>query len=722
MDKGISYLLGVLKRRSLPALVSFAAVIGGAIAYLEITPHQYESSARLMLDDKSVSVSDLGRNLTQLPSGVPGGPNPLADEAELIKSNSVLKVALTNIAPHFNGNSPQSKLTVEDLSKGLKVKIVPATNILELSYQSKDPRLAAQVPNAIAQAVVDESQASIRREAANVRKFLETEALPEARKRLETTEAAESKYRHASGIVSFDQQTNSLVNSLASVADQERALSAQLKEVQARDASLRQVTDAKAINSAYATVRGGQDAQLKELRDKYTEAETKLIEARTHFTEDHPVVQGLVAQRDALHKLYVEQLSRVSPNGNQSIAPNTVAGDQISQDLNSKLILNEVERKAIEKKLNVVQAERANLQTKLAQLPLKQQPLTELSRKRQEAADSVKLLQSKYEEARIAEAQQIGNVQMIEQAQIPTTPTSPKKKAVLAIAIAFGTVLATGVVLLLEVLDNTLHDASEAEELLKLPLLGVLPRLPAKTLFLAQSQRFLDNVGLVEPYRMLFKTLEFRGPEQLRLVVVSSTISGEGKSVVASHLAAVAAMLSWRTLIIDADLRRPVQHTLFNLPPQPGVTDVIDKDLSLLDAVQPTDIENLDVLTCGELHSRPSQLLESVAMKALMEEASQEYDLVIIDTPPLGACADAASLSRHSDGIVLVTRPSFTLKEALSKTVAELTQNRIPVLGVVVNGMTDSIEKHYRHPVKGYQPAKRLTSFGTQRKKPFRRN
>src|SRR5579883_3354532 len=480
MDKGISYLLGVLKRRSLPALVSFEAVIGGAIAYLEITPHQYESSARLMLDDKSVSVSDLGRNLTQLPSGVPGGPNPLADEAELIKSNSVLKVALTNIAPHLNGNSPQSKPTVEDLSKGLKVKIVPATNILELSYQSKDPRLAAQVPNAIAQAVVDESQASIRREAANVRKFLETEALPEARKRLEATEAAESKYRHTSGIVSFDQQTNSLVNSLASVADQERALSAQLKEVQARDASLRQVTDAKAINSAYATVRGGQDAQLKELRDKYTEAETKLIEARTHFTEDHPVVQGLVAQRDALHKLYVEQLSRVSPNGNQSIAPNTVAGDQISQDLNSKLILNEVERKAIEKKLNVVQAERANLQTKLAQLPLKQQPLTELSRKRQEAADSVKLLQSKYEEARIAEAQQIGNVQMIEQAQIPTTPTSPKKKAVLAIAIAFGTVLATGVVLLLEVLDNTLHDASEAEELLKLPLLGVLPRLPAK--------------------------------------------------------------------------------------------------------------------------------------------------------------------------------------------------------------------------------------------------
>ena len=708
MEKGVVTLLAVLKRRSLPALATFSAVICGAIAYLEVTPRMYETSSRLILDDQKVSVSDFGRELSQGRASTPGGSNPLADDAELIKSQRVLKRAVAEAFPNSNLSSSQIKQKIEELSGGLKVKIVPATNILEVSYQDKNPILATKLVNAVSQAMVEDSTEVIRKEAASVVEFLSKE-VPLARHRLEDAERAENRYRRSSGIVSVDDQTKSLVDSIANLENQERTLTTQLQEAKSRDTSLRQVTDAKALNSAYATVRGGQDVQLKALRDKLTEAETKLVEARTKLTEDHPVVQELITQRDSLSKLYKEQLNRVSP-GNQVIAPSTVAGDQISQDLTSKLITNDIERSALEKSLKVVQANRAQLQARLEDLPLKQQPLTALVRQRQEAAASLKLLQSKLEEARVAEAQLVGNIQIIEAAQAPTLPNSPKHKAVLTIATVFGAILAIGVVLLLEVMDNTLRDASEAEELLDLPLLGVLPRLPAKTLILEPAEQFLDDVGLLEPYRMLFKTLEFRSPEQLRVIVVSSSISGEGKSVVASHLAAVSAMLSWRTLIIDADLRRPVQHTLFNLNPHPGIADVINGDKSLQQAVQPTNIENLDVLTCGDLRGRPSQLLESVAMKSLLELASQEYDLVIIDTPPVSAYADAASLSRHSDGVMLVTRPGFTLKEVLSKAVSELTKNRIPILGVVVNGMTSSTEQYYRYPVKSYKSVKRLTA------------
>ena len=708
MEKGVVTLLAVLKRRSLPALATFSAVICGAIAYLEVTPRLYDTSARLILDDQKVSVSDFGRELSQGRSSTPGGSNPLADEAELIKSQRVLQRAVKKAFPNANLTTTQIKKKIEELSSGLKVKIVPATNILEVSYQDKNPILATKLVNAVSQAMVEDSTEVIRKEAASVVEFLSKE-VPLARYRLEDAEKAENRYRRSSGIVSVDDQTKSLVDSIANLENQERTLTTQLQEAKSRDTSLRQVTDAKALNSAYATVRGGQDAQLKALRDKLTEAETKLVEARTKLTEDHPVVQEWIAQRDSLSKLYKEQLNRVSP-GNHVIAPATVAGDQISQDLTSKLISNDIERSAVEKSLKVVQANRAQLQARLEDLPLKQQPLTALVRQRQEAAASLKLLQSKLEEARVAEAQLVGNIQIIEAAQAPTLPTSPKHKAVLAIATVFGAVLAIGVVLLLEIMDNTLRDPSEAEELLNLPLLGVLPRLPAKTLILEPAEQFLDDVGLLEPYRMLFKTLEFRSPEQLRVIVVSSSISGEGKSVVASHLAAVSAMLSWRTLIIDADLRRPVQHTLFNLTPQPGISDVINGEKSLQQAVQPTNIDNLDVLTCGDLRGRPSQLLESVAMKSLLELASQEYDLVIIDTPPVSASADAASLSRHSDGVMLVTRPGFTLKEVLSRAVSELTQNRIPMLGVVVNGMTSSTEQYYRYPVKSYPSVKRLTA------------
>jgi succinoglycan biosynthesis transport protein ExoP len=703
MEKGISSLLAVFKRRALPALVTFTAVIGGAFAYLTVTPRLYQASARLIQDDRRVSVSELGRDLTQVSSGAPGGPSPLANQAELVKSQGVLERAIALAFPKSNSGSPVSKITSVELNKGLGVKIVPATNILELSYKSKDPELAAKLLNAVSQAMIEENTKTISSEATKVREFLENSEIPNARKRVATAELKESQYRYFSRIISFEEQTKSAVESLATLEDQERSLTAQLQEAKGRDVSLRQITNAKSLDKAYASVRGGQDEQLKTLRAKLTELNTKLIEARLHLTENHPNVIALVGERDQVNKLYTEQLARVSP-ANSSVATNSVAGDQISQDLTSKFLANQTERSAIENKLKTVKAQRTQLQISLAKLPIQQQPLIALTREREDATTSLKSLQSKLEEARITEAQKVSNLRLIEAAKPPTIASSPHRSAVLALAAVFGTVLGTAVMLLLEVLDNTLKDASEAEELLSLPLLGVLPRLPVKTLVLQPADRFLDDVSLVEPYRMLLKTLEFRSHDKLHVIVVSSTLSGEGKSIVASHLAAISAMLSRRTLIIDADLRRPMQHTLFNLAPKPGITDVIEKHRSLNQAVQPTEIENLHVLTGGEFHGRPSQLLESPAMKSLVAEAAASYDMVIIDTAPISACADAPTLAKQSDGIMLVTRPSITIKEVLQRAVSELEHNQIPVLGVVVNGMTEQTEKYFRYPVDGYRP------------------
>jgi len=709
MEKGFSSLPAVLKRRSLPALATFVAVIGGAVVYLTFAPRLYQTSARLMLDDKRASVSDLGRDLTQVPVGIPGGPSPLADAAELVKSQPILERSLAKVFLE-----PQSQLTIQKFSKNLRVKIVPATNILVLSYENQDPILAAKLVNAVSQTMVEESAEQIRKEAASVRSFLAKE-VPTARLRLQQAEVVENRYRQASGIVSFEDQSKSLVNSLANLEDQERTLAGQLQGTRSRNASLRQITSTTTLNNAYASVRGGQDEQLQKLRAKLSDLGTQLIDARLRFTENHPTVITLLEQQRDVRALYTQQLARLSP-GNPAISPSTIASDSLSQNLTSELISNEIERLTLENKLRVVQSVKANLQARLTQLPIQQQPLTALTRQREEAAESLKLLQSKLEEARIAEAQLIGNIRIIEEAKPATSATSPKPPIVILLAAVLAAILAIIVVLLLEAMDNTLHDAPEAEELLKTPLLGALPTLPEKTLNLEPSESFLDDIALVEPYRMLLKTLEFRSSKKLRSIVISSTKSGEGKSIVVSHLAAVCAMLSRRTLIVDADLHRPMQHKLFNLDPRPGITDVLEGRKSLSDAVQPiNNIKNLSVLTCGELHGRPSQLLESDAMKSLIAEATTKYDFVIIDTPSLGASADAATLSRHSDGIMLVTRPSFTLKESLQKAIAELTQNRIPILGVVVNGTTDQTEKSYRYLSR---PLQRLTAVGSTANSP----
>jgi len=697
MGKNISSLPSVLKRHRWPAIATFASVIGASIAYLAFAPPLYKVTARLMLDDKKVSVSELGRDLSQLPSGAPGGPSPIANQAELVRSQRVLKRAVGKIFPQ-GADSSQGKLVTKELKKGLKVKIVPATNILEISYQGRDAALATRLLNAVSQTMVQESTEAIRSEAKSVREFLELE-VPKQRTAAEAAEAAENKYRQTSGIISFEEQTKSLVESLATLEDQERVLSAQLQEAKAGVNALQEITNSSTLKNAYAAGRIGQDEELKDLRTKLADLDTKLVNARARFTDNNPTIISLVRERDALRAIYNKKLSRVLPR-NQTVTPANIASDELSQNLTSKFIVGETERLALEKKLRVVQTERGQLQNRLTQLPIKQQPLAALTRQREEATTSLKLLQSKLEEARIAEAQLLGNMRIIEQAQPPSSPASPNNKVVLVLATVFGTILAVGVVLLLEVMDNTVHDASEAEELMKLPLLGILPKLPATAISLERSERFLDDVGLVEPYRRLLKTLEFRNPKKLRIIVVSSTLSGEGKSVVVSHLAAVSAMLSRRTLIIDADLRRPRQHSLFSLPKEPGLTDVIGRNITLLHAVQPTGIENLSILTCGEQHARSWSLLESAYMKSLLVEAAAHYELVIVDSPPVTSCVDASTLTRHSDGLVMIIRPNFTPKDAVLRAVSELTGNSVPIQGVVVNGMTTQAQKYNPYPIK----------------------
>lgn len=710
MGKNISSLPSVLKRHRWPAIATFASVIAASIAYLVSAPPLYKVTTRLMLDDKKVSVSELGRDLSQLPSGTPGGPSPIANQAELVRSQRVLKRAVGKIFPQ-GADSSQGKLVTKELSKGLKVKIVPATNILEISYQGRDAALATRLLNAVSQTMVQESTEAIRSEAKSVREFLELE-VPKQRTAAEAAEAAENRYRQTSGIISFEEQTKSLVESLATLEDQERVLSAQLQEAKAEVNALQQITDSTTLKNAYAAGRIGQDEELKDLRTKLADLDTKLVNQRSRFTDNNPAIISLVRERDALRAIYNKKLSRVLPK-NQTVSPANIASDELSQNLTSKFIVGETERLALEKKLRVVQTERTQLQNRLTQLPIKQQPLAALTRRREEATTSLKLLQSKLEEARIAEAQLLGNIRIIEQAQQPSSPAAPNPKVVLVLATVFGTILGVGVVLLLEVMDNTLREDSDVEELLKLPLLGVLPRLPATALSLERPERFLDDVGLVESYRRLLKTLEYRTSKKLRIIVVSSTLSGEGKSVIVSHLAAVSAMLSRRTLIIDADLRRSRQHSLLSLPKVPGLTDVIDRKVTLLHAVQPTGIENLSILTCGEQRAHSWSLLESIYMKSLLVEAAAHYELVIVDTPPVTSCVDASTLTRYSDGLVMITRPNFTPKDALLRAVSELTGNGVPMLGVVVNGMTTQTQKASRDTVKGSQslpkPWKRST-------------
>jgi polysaccharide biosynthesis transport protein len=687
MNKSLTSIPSILMRHWLPSALVFSSVMAGAIAYLKITPQLYEAKAQLTLDDRQVSVSNLGHDLAKLPEGGVGSPNPLATEAELLKSPTLLKRALVKVAGAKNV-PPMSQL-----SKELRVKIVPATNILELSYRGHSPELTAELLNAITAAAVEENLNTIRAGASSIKEFLEAE-VPKQRARLEQLEAAENRYRQENQLVAVEDQTKELVQSLETIQNQERDLSTQLQEAIVRNASLRQLSGSVSSQSALTSVRVGQDEELKTLRVKLNDLEARVIEARSRFSESNPILVSLTEQRDEARKFYETKLARIVPKSESESSSPEIAGDALSQDLIAKSIASNIDRAAIEQKLAMVKKIRIALQAQLANLPNLQQPLTTLTRNREESAATLKLLQAKLQEASIAKTQLVSNLKIIAPAERPTQPEWPKTSAVLSIAAALGLMLTTGVVLLLAYLDNCLHDSSEAELMLGQTTLGRLPSFPRDSILLQQGEFTLETYHLVEPYRKLLKTLKFRHHAQIRRLVIGSALANEGKSTVAAHLAMVAAMESRRTLLIDANLWHPEQHRLFNIPTSPGLTEVLEGKLTLEQSVQPTGIANLSLLTCGNL-THSSFGLESARMKSLLAEAEGQFDLVIVDTPALVSSMDAFEWSHYSNGLVLVVCPGVTTRNGLAQAWSEIHKDEVPFLGFVVNRVNLPIDRDY---------------------------
>lgn len=728
--------LSTVKRYWWAALVAFTSVFGTSVAYLATTPKLYETSARLIVEDKKISVSNLGQAITEIDTA--SSADPIVTQAELVKSQGVLQQAL-EIYQQETAQPAEQLPSIADLQAGIRVKIIPATNILELAYISEDPEATAGLVNAIATAAVAENTQAIRSEAAAVRSFLEAE-IPQQQAKLRQAETAESQYRQASGIVSLETQSQSLVESLAALEQEQRDLLAQLQQANTRNQLLQQVTEVETPASAYIASRVGQDEGLQSLQQQLTDLEVAIVEARSRLGDQHPELLALLDQRQDLRQLYSQRLSQVgfgqtSPGqaGDPSSNPAT---NPLSQDLIAQYITGQIESQALQSRLQVVQAELSSLQSRVAQLPIQGKPLADLVRQREEAEVSLKLLQSKLEEARIAEAQLVSNIRVVGQAEVPFFPIAPKPASVLLLGIVAGGVLGTGILLLLNALDGRVHSAIEVEESLKLPILGQLPKLPSALLNREDSlEQFLNHPSSVEPYRSLLKviesttksrhldrmamnasavgakvsrSLEGRSLDGLRadtrpiLITVSSIAPGAGKSTVALYLAAVAAMLSRRTLLVDADLRYPLQHQLLSLPPSPGLTEAIQGQCALTEAIRSTAIEQLSVLPQGSGIERPAALIESQLMRTLLSDVAADYDLIVVDTSPTGICADAATLSQLTDGLVLVTRPEFTQREVLTQIVSDLQKKEVPLLGVVFNQVVLPLEN--RATAKRYSP------------------
>jgi capsular exopolysaccharide synthesis family protein len=302
-------------------------------------------------------------------------------------------------------------------------------------------------------------------------------------------------------------------------------------------------------------------------------------------------------------------------------------------------------------------------------------------------------LETRLNQLNVLAATQTGNVQLAGRATVPDTQSSPKTKRTVAIAVVAGLLLGVAAVFILEQLDQSIRDTEEASQLLRLPVLTSIP------LARASSSARSATVS-AEAFSLLRTQLHYFNIDRtIKSIAVTSPAPGDGKSTVAWNLALAAAALSKDSsiLVIDCDLRRPTISDLAGLGSVHGLSDVLTQAVALDDAIQDVPVRwppggdsrevRLNVLTAGTPAPNPEELMQSRALLNLLEFARDEYDLIVIDTPPPTLVSDALPVLTAADGVLTVVRAHKTRRDAVVGLREQLASMPTSVLGVVMNAV-----------------------------------
>jgi polysaccharide biosynthesis transport protein len=274
------------------AIAALASALGASTLYLIVTPPLYQASARLNVNDKTVSLSSVGETLSDTDEKV-GGSDPVAVQAELVKSQGVLSRGLDIYKTETGDtNTP----TVKYLQNNIEVRIIPATTLLELIYIGEDPEQVAHLINAVAAATVAENTESIRQQASTLKRFLEGQ-IPTALAQLAQASKAESQYQNRYSPFPSEVQAKESAQELAVLEQEESSLLASLKDNIARDQRLQKVTGVAEQGTAYTAIQAGQDAELQALESQMTSLKTTIAEARSRLSSQHPEFLNLLDEQ-----------------------------------------------------------------------------------------------------------------------------------------------------------------------------------------------------------------------------------------------------------------------------------------------------------------------------------------------------------------------------------------------------------------------------------------
>ncbi|BAY12879.1 GumC family protein [Calothrix sp. NIES-2098] len=678
----------ILKRRWPVTAVVIGSVFGLTALVTFVQKPVYESQAKLLFNKQSgvSSLTGLSSQVGEL-SGLTNLSNPVDTEAEVIRSNPIVQKTIASLNLKDKSGKP---LSIEKFLKKLKLKTIRGTDVMQLSYNSTNPEEAATVLNSLMNYYLESNVRTNRAEARSAREFLNRQ-LPEVEKRVLKAEMALRRFKEQNKVVALEVEAKTGVEGLKDLLGEITKAQAGLADATSRTKALQSQI---ALNTQQAVEFStlSQSPGIQQVLTEYQKAEDELAVARTRFSEEHPIVINLAQKAAALRSQLEGRVSQTIGSSEFVPEQNLQIG-VLKQNLTEALVKSEVDRLAFTNRVATLRQVYLTNQRRLDILPRLEQQQLQLQRQLQVAKITYEQLMKQLQEVEVIENQNIGNSRVISDALVPEKPVSPIVPLNLGLGGVLAIALGVGAALMLEAADNSLKTIEEVKRLLDYPLLGTIP--------LAEKPKGVDGEGSAElpvlhnPYspesaafEMLQTNLGFSiSDKTLKVIVLSSSIPGEGKSFVAANLAVAAAQTGRRVLLVDADMRRPRQHKVWEQSNLIGLSNILVNQAELATTTKEA-LMTLDLVTAGTIPPNAAALLESKRMVSLIQEATSNYDFVIIDAPPLTAVADAQILGKLVDGILLVVRPGVVDSAAASATKTLLVQSGQRVLGMVVNGIT----------------------------------